>query len=53
MTVSEVAERLRVSTSYAYRMLRQRRMPVIKVGDLPRVSERDFAKYLASRREAK
>jgi excisionase family DNA binding protein len=53
MTVAEIAERLAVSRSFARKLVRTRKLASVKVGDLPRVSERDLTKFLASvRREA-
>jgi excisionase family DNA binding protein len=54
LTASQVAERLNVSRSYTYRLLRSKRLPVVKIGShLPRVTQSDLAKFIASRRESK
>jgi excisionase family DNA binding protein len=53
LSAAQVAARLNVSKGYAYRMLRERKMPVVMVGDLPRVIERDLSKFIASKREAR
>lgn len=48
MTVSEVAETLRVSTMTVYRLIKSGQLPSVRVGKAYRVREDDVDSYLAS-----
>lgn len=49
LTASEVARRLSVTRSLAYRLFKTRELRVIYVGCLPRTTEEELAAYLARR----
>jgi excisionase family DNA binding protein len=51
-TLNEVAERLRVSSRTVRRWIKAGALPVHRIGGLVRISEADFAAFLALRREA-
>ncbi len=49
MTVSEVAERLRVSTMTVYRLIKSGELRALRIGKSYRISAEDFDAYLAER----
>ena len=51
-TTAEVAEHLNVSTRTVRRWIKAGALPVHRIGGLVRISEADFAAFLALRREA-
>ena len=46
LTVKEVAERLAISRSLAYRMIRTGEIPSYRIANCRRVSEDDFKAYM-------
>lgn len=46
LTVKEVAERLSISRSLAYRMIRTGEIPSYRIANCRRVSEEELKKYL-------
>lgn len=46
LTVKQVAERLSISRSLAYRMIRNGEIPSYRIASCRRVSEQDLQKYL-------
>lgn len=46
LTVKQVAERLSISRSLAYRMIRRGEIPSYRIANCRRVSEEDLQKYL-------
>ena len=52
LTPKEVGERLAVSVSMVYKLLRIGDLPAIRVGRLPRIAEDDLRAYVAHQREA-
>lgn len=50
LTVSEVAERLRVSELTVYRLIRVREIPAYKVGALWRIDEEDLENYIQAQK---
>jgi excisionase family DNA binding protein len=53
LTLHEVAERLHISQSTLYRLVRSGQLPAIKLAAQWRVSEEALAEYVASLMEAK
>ena len=53
LTLHEVSERLHVSQSTMYRLVRAGRLKALKVAAQWRVSENALAEYVASLKEAK
>ena len=53
LTVKEVAERLSVSRSLAYRMIRSGEIPSYRIANCRRVSEEELQKYLEQSRTQK
>jgi excisionase family DNA binding protein len=51
LTPADVAERLAVSRSMAYKLLRTGELPAIYVGRLPRIAEADLDAFIRRRRE--
>lgn len=52
LTVDDIAERLDVSTKTVRRWIKSGALPVHRIGRLVRISEVDFAAFLALQREA-
>lgn len=52
LTVDDIAERLNVSTKTVRRRIKAGALPVHRIGRLVRVSEADFAAFLALQRDA-
>lgn len=46
LTVKQVAERLSISRSLAYRMIREGEIPSYRIANCRRVSEEELQKYL-------
>jgi excisionase family DNA binding protein len=53
LTVKQVAERLSISRSLAYRMIRSGEIPSYRIANCRRVSEEDLQKYLKQAQERK
>ena len=51
LTPDDVAKRLGVSRSMAYALIKRGDLPALYIGRLPRITEADFAGYLARARE--
>ena len=49
LTVSEVAEMLRVSSMTVYRLINSGELPAVRIGKSFRLREEDVDKYLADR----
>lgn len=47
LTISQVAERLNVPRSYAYELVRQQKLPAVRLGKYVRVAQETLAKYIA------
>jgi excisionase family DNA binding protein len=50
LTPDQVAQRLTVSRSMAYKLIRTGALPVHRIGRLPRVAEADLVTYLTNAR---
>lgn len=52
LTLDQIAERLQVSRRTVNRLVHDGRIRVVYVGRLPRVTEREFAAFIAASRAA-
>lgn len=50
LTIKEVASRLRISVSLAYRLVAQGEIPCYEIASCKRVAEQDLNKYLEHRK---
>lgn len=48
LTATEVAQLLRVSTSFAYRLMRQGNIPTVRLGRSVRVRSSDLESFIAN-----
>jgi excisionase family DNA binding protein len=51
LTLTEAAEMLRISRTTAWRLVRRRELPAVRVGKQLRVAEEDLLAFLRSHRE--
>jgi excisionase family DNA binding protein len=49
LTAGQVAKKLSVSTGTVYNLIRMRKLRVVQIGRVPRISEADLAAFLESR----
>ena len=47
LTIGQVADRLNVSKSYAYELVRQKKLAAVRLGKYVRVAQETLAKYVA------
>ena len=48
LTIAQVAERLSVPRSYAYDLVRQQKLPAVRLGKYVRVTQEALAKFIAT-----
>lgn len=47
LTPSQIAELCKVSRSHVYRLIQAREIPVVYIGECPRVTRQDFDKWVS------
>ena len=48
LTIAQVADQLSVPKSYAYELVRQQKLPAVRLGKYVRVAQETLAKYIAT-----